>query len=55
MVELAAACVAGVMSLEDAVRLGMACGASNAAQMACGVIDRDQVMALRERVVLERI
>ncbi len=45
----------GGESLEDAVRLGMACGASNAAQMACGVIDRDQVMALRERVVLERI
>ena len=42
-------------SLEEAVRLGMACGASNAAQAACGVIDLEQVALLQERVALERV
>lgn len=42
-------------SLEEAVRLGMACGASNAAQVACGVIDLEQVAVLKEQVTLERV
>jgi 1-phosphofructokinase family hexose kinase len=41
--------------LEEAVRLGMACGASNAAQAACGVIDLEQLAMLQEQVTLERV
>ena len=39
----------------EAVRLGMACGAANALQLMCGILDIADVNRLREDVLIERV
>jgi fructose-1-phosphate kinase PfkB-like protein len=42
-------------SMREAVRLGMACGAANALQLMCGILDIVDVNRLRENVQIERV
>ena len=39
--------------MPDAVKLGIACGAANAETMTAGVVDRDRVGELTDRVEVE--
>jgi 1-phosphofructokinase family hexose kinase len=42
-------------SILEGVRLGMACGAANAKQLMCGILDSVDVNRLRENVQIERV
>ena len=42
-------------SIREAVRLGMACGAANALQLMCGILDIVDVNRLQEDVLIERV
>ena len=42
-------------SVREAVRLGMACGAANALQLMCGILDIVDVNRLQEDVLIERV
>ncbi|MFL2877007.1 MAG: 1-phosphofructokinase family hexose kinase [Pontiellaceae bacterium] len=42
-------------SVREAVRLGMACGAANALQLMCGILDIVDVNRLKEDVLIERV
>ena len=42
-------------SMLEAVRLGMACGAANALQVMCGILDIADVNRLREDVLIEQV
>ena len=42
-------------SMREAVRLGMACGAANALQLMCGILDIVDVNRLREDVLIEPV
>jgi fructose-1-phosphate kinase PfkB-like protein len=42
-------------SILEGVRLGMACGAANAKQLMCGILDSVDVNRLRENVQIEPV